>query len=108
MSNTQKQFLFDTVSFVTEESSKIDLGLVVAFLNSKILDWYFRLGSTNSKVNEYQYNALPIPRLTDSVRKVIGVLFLKSRIGKSRGSFFAMHAINQGPCQLRLQMLLQR
>ena len=63
-------FCFDTVSYVTDESSKMDLDLLVAFLNSKVLDWYFRLGSTNSKVNEYQYNALPIPRLSDSVQKV--------------------------------------
>lgn len=48
---------------MTDESSEIDLDLLLAFLNSKILDWYFRLGSTNSKVNEYQYNALPIPVL---------------------------------------------
>jgi hypothetical protein len=56
-------FCFDTISYVTDDSSKIDLDLLVAFLNSKILDWYFRLGSTNSKVNEYQYNALPVPTL---------------------------------------------
>ncbi|MBA2450499.1 MAG: hypothetical protein H0V51_20990, partial [Chloroflexi bacterium] len=56
-------FCFDTVSYVIEESSQIDLDLLLAFLNSSILDWYFRLGSTNSKVNEYQFNALPIPRL---------------------------------------------
>jgi hypothetical protein len=30
-----------------------------------MLDWYFRLGSTNSKVNEYQFNALPVPTFSD-------------------------------------------
>jgi hypothetical protein len=30
-------------------------------LNSKLLDWYFRLGSSNSKANEYQFNNLPCP-----------------------------------------------
>lgn len=63
-------FCFDTVSYITDESSKIELDLLVAFLNSKILDWYFRLGSTNSKVNEYQYNALPIPTLSDTARRL--------------------------------------
>ena len=57
-------FCFDTVSYVMEESSKIDLDLLLAFLNSKILDWYFRLGSTNSKVNEYQFNSLPAPTIS--------------------------------------------
>jgi hypothetical protein len=39
-------------------------------LNSKILDWYFRLGSTNSKVNEYQFNALPVPTLSKNELEV--------------------------------------
>ena len=56
-------FCIDTISYVTDESSQIDLDLLVALLNSKIFDWYFRLGSTNSKVNEYQFNALPVPSL---------------------------------------------
>jgi len=62
-------FCLDTVSFVTDESSKIELDLLVAFLNSKIMEWYFRLGSTNSKVYEYQYNALPVPTLTEAACK---------------------------------------
>ena len=53
-------FCLDTVSYVTDESSKINLDLLLLFLNSRILEWYFRIGSTNSKVNEYQFNALPI------------------------------------------------
>jgi hypothetical protein len=44
-------FCFDTISYITEKSTHIDLDLLLALLNSKILDWYFRLGSTNSKVN---------------------------------------------------------
>ena len=56
-------FCFDTVSYVPRESTEVDLDLLVAVLNSKLLDWYFRLGSTNSKVNEYQFNALPAPQI---------------------------------------------
>lgn len=58
-------FCFDTVSYVTDESSKMELDLILALLNCKILDWYFRLGSTNSKVNEYQFNILPVPAICD-------------------------------------------
>jgi len=61
----KNDFCFDTVSYVTEDSSKIDLNLLLVLLNSKILDWYFRLGSTNSKVNEYQFNTLPVPTFSD-------------------------------------------
>jgi hypothetical protein len=55
------EFCFDTVSYVPASESDIPIGALVALLNSKLLDWYFRLGSTNSKVNEYQFNNLPCP-----------------------------------------------
>ena len=67
---SKDSFCLDTVSYVTEESSQIDLDLMLAFLNSKILDWYFRLGSTNSKVNEYQFNALPVPTISGDVQNL--------------------------------------
>ena len=35
--------------------------MILLLLNSKLLEWYFRLGSSNSKVNEYQFNNLPCP-----------------------------------------------
>lgn len=59
----KNNFCLDTVSYITEDSSKIDLALLLVLLNSKILDWYFRIGSTNSKVNEYQFNVLPVPTM---------------------------------------------
>lgn len=54
-------FCFDTVSYVPASDTKLPLLFIVGLLNSKLLDWYFRLGSTNSKVNEYQFNNLPCP-----------------------------------------------
>jgi hypothetical protein len=44
----------------------IDLDLLLALLNSKLTDWYFTIGSTNSKVNEYQFNNLPCPMFRSS------------------------------------------
>jgi hypothetical protein len=48
--------------------SHLPLQLIVGLLNSNLLDWYFRLGSTNSKVNEYQFKNLPCPVFTSNVR----------------------------------------
>lgn len=59
-------YCLDTVSYVPAQASSINLDIVLAFLNSKILDWFFRLRSTNSKVNEYQFNSLPIPVIQDT------------------------------------------
>jgi hypothetical protein len=42
-------FCLDTVSYATEESAKIDLDLLLALLNSKILDWYLRLAARTPK-----------------------------------------------------------
>jgi hypothetical protein len=50
----------------------------VALLNSKLLDWYFRLGSTNSKVNEYQFNNLPCPVFADTLETVDEALQTKA------------------------------
>jgi hypothetical protein len=54
----KQAFCFDTVSYLTEEASQIDLDLFLAVFNSKILDWYFRLGSTNSKVKRLTYSGI--------------------------------------------------
>ena len=60
------QYCFDSVSYVSSASSEIDLDLLVVLLNSKVLDWYFRLSSTNSSINKYQFNNLPIIQVSDS------------------------------------------
>ena len=57
-------YCFDTVSYVPESGSRIPLEVVLAIINSSLCEWYFRLGSTNSKVNEYQFQNLPAPRLS--------------------------------------------
>lgn len=56
---------FDTVSYVVKSESALDLAVVLALLNSKLLEWFFRLGSTNSKVNNYQFENLPCPVFSD-------------------------------------------
>jgi hypothetical protein len=56
------EFCFDTVSYIPRGTmTLVDLDLLLVLLNSKLIDWYFTIGSTNSKVNEYQFNNLPCP-----------------------------------------------
>jgi hypothetical protein len=62
------EFCFDTVSYIPEISTtRLSIDFLLGLLNSKLIDWYFRLGSTNSKVNEYQFNNLPCPIFRDTV-----------------------------------------
>ncbi|MGA3133279.1 MAG: DNA methyltransferase [Terracidiphilus sp.] len=55
------EFCFDTVSYIPEAESELPADVLLALLNSNLLEWYFRLGSSNSKANEYQFNNLPCP-----------------------------------------------
>ena len=58
------EFCAYTVNYCTELSSKLPLDLVMVLLNSKILEWWFRLGSSNAHANQYQINELPIPHIS--------------------------------------------
>ena len=71
-------YCFDTISYVPSSKSSLPLGFIVALLNSKLIDWYFRLGSTNSKVNEYQFNNLPCPQFTRGDDPVARSLFAQA------------------------------
>jgi hypothetical protein len=65
-------FCCDTVSYFPEADAKMPISFIVALFNSKLVDWYFRLGSTNSKVNDYQVQTLPVPCFgTDSDHREI-------------------------------------
>lgn len=45
--------------------------LVVACLNSTVLDWLFRKTSTNNHCNMYELLDLPIPHISDTINKLI-------------------------------------
>ncbi len=49
-------------NYFSEVKSKVPLRFVLALLNSKLADWYFRLGSTNAAVSHYQLHNLPCPK----------------------------------------------
>ena len=62
----QGTFLLESISYVPSHKCKKSLEIVLALLNSKLADWYFRLGSTNAMVGEYQFNNLPFPRFAET------------------------------------------
>jgi hypothetical protein len=49
------------INYIPESDSTLDLDLLLCLLNSRILDWYFRLGSTNAHVSHYQIHNLFVP-----------------------------------------------
>lgn len=89
-------YCFDTVSYVPSSKSVHPLAFLMGLLNSKLIDWYFRLGSTNSKVNEYQFKNLPCPifrekyipedsRIFKNAKKSLGKNDFKAAINNLEG-----------------------
>jgi hypothetical protein len=60
------EFCNQKVNYLPEHTSKLPLEFVLGMLNSKICDWYFRLGSTNAAVSHYQLYNLPCPMFSAS------------------------------------------
>jgi hypothetical protein len=58
----QGEFCNHTVNYCPESTCAVPLEFAIALLNSKLHDWYFRLGSTNAHVSHYQIGNLPCPR----------------------------------------------
>ena len=59
------QFCNHKINYFTREDCSITLDLLLALLNSKISDWYFRLISTSAAVSHYQLYALPVPTIVE-------------------------------------------
>jgi hypothetical protein len=60
------EFCNHKVNYLPEHKSRLPLRFVLGLLNSKLVDWYFRLGSTNVAVSHYQIYNLPCPLFAES------------------------------------------
>ena len=71
--------------------SKYDLYALLALFNSEMSDWRFSITSTNNSVNEYEVNALPIPRFEclDTAARSLG-----SRGGRAMDLLSASNAVD--------------
>lgn len=54
------------INYIPEKASKLPLDFVLALLNSKIGDWFFRLSSTSAAVSHYQVLQLPVPTISSA------------------------------------------
>lgn len=55
-------FCTDTINYILNPTG-FDLLFILAILNSHLLEWRFKLTSTNNHVNAYEIDSLPIPRI---------------------------------------------
>jgi hypothetical protein len=63
------QFCNHKVNYLPANTSKLPIEFILGLLNSKLADWYFRLGSTNAAVSHYQLYNLPCPVFAETIRK---------------------------------------
>lgn len=61
------EFCNHTVNYCPDNKTSIELRFILALLNSKMSDWYFRLGSTNAHVSHYQIYNLPCPSFANAI-----------------------------------------
>jgi hypothetical protein len=55
------EFCNHKINYFPEPETALPLPTLLAVLNSKLTDWYFRLGSTSASVSHYQVYNLPAP-----------------------------------------------
>ena len=66
-------YLAHSCNYIISDKS-YNLKYILGILNSKIMNWYFRCFSTNSNVNSYEVEQLPIPAATSAQQQKIIVL----------------------------------
>ena len=71
----KNNFLAHSTNFIIKTSSKFTDNEITVFLNSKLLNWFFKIFSTNSNVNSYEVDILPIIELSKTNKEKIRKIF---------------------------------
>ena len=71
-------FCAHSVNYILLKDASYSPYYILGILNSKFMNWYFKLFSTNSNVNSYEVNNFPIPMggqspLIDLVSKILDI-----------------------------------
>lgn len=59
------EFCNHTINYAPQHLSKLNLDLLIGLLDSTLSEWYFRLGSTNAHISQYQLQNLPCPAFAE-------------------------------------------
>jgi hypothetical protein len=62
-------FCGNSVNYILIDKPHASYEYLLAILNSTLLNWYFKVFSTNSNVNGYEVNNFPIPKIPISEQK---------------------------------------
>jgi len=67
-------FCGHSVNYITMKDNTYSKQYILGMLNSKLYNWFFKLFSTNSNVNSYEVENLPIPPLNKSQEEIISLV----------------------------------
>ena len=73
----KNNFLANSTNFILKTSSDFTNNEIITYLNSNLLNWFFRIFSTNSNVNTYEVNILPIIKFSKNNKDIIKNIFNK-------------------------------
>jgi hypothetical protein len=62
-------FCGHSVNYIIIKNSQINKHYLLSLLNSSLLNWFFKIFSTNSNVNCYEVDNLPIKRIEEAQQK---------------------------------------
>ena len=68
-------FLGNTANFILKKTNEFSYNEILVLLNSKLLNWYFRIFSTNSHVNTYEIDILPVIKFSQKNKNQITKIF---------------------------------
>lgn len=83
------EFCNHKVNYLPEHMCALPLEFALALLDSKLADWYFRLGSTNAAVSHYQLYNLPCPAFADATTADDRRMLDRARAAVAQGDFDA-------------------
>jgi hypothetical protein len=76
-------FLANSTNFIINTGNDFSNIEIITYLNSNLLNWFFKIFSTNSNVNTYEVNILPVIRFSsknkDKIRNIFK-MFKKSEL----------------------------
>ena len=75
----------NSVNYILLNNDKVTYEYLLALLNSRLLNWYFKIFSTNSNVNGYEVDGMPIPIVSTTFQdKIVGIVNKIYAITKSK------------------------
>ncbi|MDI6802749.1 MAG: TaqI-like C-terminal specificity domain-containing protein [Bacteroidota bacterium] len=69
-------FLGNSANYILLRSKDYSYEFILGVLNSKLINWYFKLFSTNSNVNGYEIDNIPIPEcvIQDEITEIVSTI----------------------------------